>query len=81
LAGQVDFQLQVWVWGGFNSVMVAFRAVHIRNSKDRIDEGWVVQRKDPDGLQIVVTKLFDTQQEALNEAARLTREASRRIMS
>lgn len=61
--------------------MTIFRAIHIQNSKDRRDEGWAVQRADPNGLNIVVTRLYDTEQEAANEAARLTREAARGTMA
>jgi hypothetical protein len=60
--------------------MPIFEAVQV-SSKDSRDEGWAVQRSEPDGLKIIVTKIFDTQQEAANEAARLNREAARRVMS
>jgi hypothetical protein len=61
--------------------MPIFDAVHVSISKDNRCEGWAVQRTEPDGLKIVVTKIFDGQQEAVNEAARLNRDASRGVMS
>lgn len=61
--------------------MTIFRAMLIQNPRDRMDEGWAVQRADPNGLKVVVTRLFDTEQEAANEAARLTREAARGTMA
>ena len=61
--------------------MVTFRVMRIQNFKDKTAEGWAVQRSDPGGFKIVVTRLYDSEQDALNEAARLTREASRAIMT
>jgi hypothetical protein len=60
--------------------MTNFKAIHIQHSQTGKDEGWAVQRSDSDGLKIVVTRFYDTEQEALDEAARLTREASRWFM-
>lgn len=57
------------------------RAMLIQNPGDRTDEGWAVQRADPNGLKTVVTRLYDTEQEAANEAARLAREAARGTMA
>jgi len=61
--------------------MPTFDAVHVSISKDNRSAGWAVQRTEPDGWKIVVTRIFDNQQDAVNEAARLNREASRRVMS
>jgi hypothetical protein len=57
--------------------MATFRATLIKHLNEGHSDGWAVQRTDPDGLQIVVTRLYETEQDAANEAARLTREAAR----
>jgi hypothetical protein len=61
--------------------MTIFRAIRIQNGKAEMDEWWAVQRTDPDGLQIVVTRFYEIEQDAANEAARLTREAARGTMA
>ena len=61
--------------------VVTFREIYIRNAFDSRDGGWVVQRTDPDGFAIVVTRVFETEHDATSEASRLNLEASRRIMN
>lgn len=61
--------------------MVTFRAVRIAPSRTSADDGWAVERTEPDGFRIVVTKLFDDAHEAEAEAARLNHEASLRSMN
>jgi len=57
--------------------MVRFSVVFIPNSKEEGGKGWAVQRTESDGSRMRVTKLFETEQEAVNEAARLNRQAAR----
>ena len=60
--------------------MVIFRAVEIRQDKVRKAQGWAVERDEPDGVQIVVTRLYPTLRGAEQEAERLNHEAALRIM-
>jgi hypothetical protein len=60
--------------------MLSFSVIFVQNSKEEGSQGWAVQRAEPDGSKMRVTKLFATEQEAINEAARLNRESARRHM-
>jgi hypothetical protein len=57
--------------------MSTFRIIRIPNAKGETGDGWAVQRCDPGGQAILVTRRLETEQEAANEAARLTRETAR----
>lgn len=55
--------------------MVVFKAVR---SREHNEDGWAVERNEPDGLRIVVTRIFPDEQAAILEAQRLNREAEKR---
>jgi hypothetical protein len=60
--------------------MIVFRVVHVHQSREAREEGWAVERSEPDGLKIMVTRLYPIQAEAEREAKRLNDEAAKRTM-
>lgn len=59
---------------GYGIPMVTFRAVQVARSS------WAVERTEPDGLSIVVSRTYANEFEAKREAARLNQEVeSRRL--
>ena len=54
--------------------MVVFRAV-------RQPGGWAIERSEPDGLRIVVSKVYSTKQAADYEVDKLNDEVAQRTMS
>jgi hypothetical protein len=60
--------------------MVTFRAVHISRARDNRIEGWAVQRSEPGGFLVVVSRIYDIERDAESEAVRLNEEAARRTM-
>ncbi len=44
--------------------MATFRVVHLSQSKDVGQEGWAVERTDPDQKPYIVSRLYPTQQAA-----------------
>lgn len=60
--------------------MVTFRVIAVSRSQGGGDSGWAVERVEPDGLAIMVSRLHATKKAAEYEASRLNEEASRRSM-
>jgi hypothetical protein len=58
--------------------MAVFRAVSVKDNTRR--SLWAVERSEPDGLQIVVSRFYANQDEAVQEAKRLNLEAASRTM-
>jgi len=48
--------------------MATFRIVHISQSRDISEEGWAVERTDPDEKPYIVSRLYPTQLAAQADA-------------
>jgi hypothetical protein len=51
--------------------MVVFQAVRVKQPRGLGAEGWVVQRFEPDGSTVVVSRLYPAQETAQKEADKL----------
>jgi hypothetical protein len=58
--------------------MTVFRVVSVKDNTRK--SFWAVERSEPDGLQIVVSRFYANQDEAEQEAKRLNDEAASRTM-
>jgi len=48
--------------------MATFRVVHVSQSRDISQEGWAVERTDPDQKPYIVSRLYPTQPAAQADA-------------
>ena len=60
--------------------MTSFRVVAVGRANGGGDGGWAVERIEPDGLAIMVSRLHATRKAAEYEANRLNEEVARRTM-
>ena len=63
---------------GYFFPMIVFQVAEVRESGAT---GWAVQRIEPDGLTIMVSRIHSTREAAKREAASLNEKAARRTMS
>jgi hypothetical protein len=68
------------IFVGFGALMTSFRVVSVGRSKANPEGGWAVERIEPDGLTIMVSRLHATKKAAEHEAFTLNEEVARRTM-